>query len=168
MSVDATVAGASSDVYADVDAADAYVAEVASTGDASTWGDLTDGGKENFLKRATRIIDRYFYDGLGRYDTSTVTAGQQNGQALEFPRASDLDGLGDPYLIPEVVECCCAVALALATGTPEFTSGSDGSVKQLKAGAMTVDFDEGVEASSTDDIVRDLLSFRMVHGVRTV
>lgn len=166
MAVDATVAGASSDSYATLAEANAYVTEV---GGGAAWTDLADAAKENFLKRATRAIDRLPWAGW-KYDTATTTAGQPAGQRLAFPRAGDLDGNGDPYLAVEVVECCCAVALALAEGASE-SSSSDASVRRMKAGTVEIEFDTDtgeVTAQAVSDTIRDILGHRLASSVRMI
>lgn len=166
MALDVTVAGTSSDAYATIAQVDAYGAEVGS----STWSSLNGSSKESYIKRATRAIDRYHYQGW-KYDVLTVTAGQPRGQRLQFPREHDLDGVGDPYLPAEVVEACCAVAVALSEGATEGGGSGDAAIKRFKAGTVEVEFDVsegGVTALTTDEVVRDILGHRMASTVRTI
>lgn len=166
MALTTTVAGANSDAYATLAMVNAYATEVGDT----TWSGLSDAVKENYIKRATRLIDRYPWAGC-KYDVSTVTAGQEPGQRLQFPRDYDLDGNGDPFIGDEVEVCCGAVAIALANGASEYGgAGSDASVKRLRAGQVEVEFDTetgAVTAVTADDIVRDVLGHRLAHSVRT-
>lgn len=165
MALVVTVAGASSDSYASLAQADAYAVEV----DSSTWNALGDAAKENYLKRATRAIDRFHYSGW-KYDVETVTAGQPLGQRLQFPRHIDIDGAGSPYLPTEVVECCCAVAVALSEGASE--SSSDATVKRMKAGKVEIEFDtadgSSVTASTISETIRDILGHRMASSVGAI
>lgn len=165
MAVDTTVAGASAESYASIAESEEYATEVGNT----TWGDLSESAQENFLRRATRFIDRYRWADW-KYDHATVTAGQPLGQRLQFPRCIDVDGAGDPYLPAEVVECCCAVALALADGASE--TASEATVKRMKAGTVEIEFEtsdgSGATATTVDGTVRDLLGHRMATSARAV
>lgn len=96
MAIDATPAGAASDSYLTVAAADTLAA--ADLGRFATgWSAATTDQKERALKRATRDIDAVAGYVGDRYSTL---------QALLFPRSEDVNTAGSP-IIPRGVERAC-------------------------------------------------------------
>lgn len=87
MTIDATVAGATSDSYVTVAEADALAANDLGRA-AIDWTAATVDVKERALKRSAREIDAY----VGSTDPYADT------QALGYPRASDVDATGTAIL----------------------------------------------------------------------
>lgn len=95
MALDATPAGAASDSYLTVAAADAFAA--ADLGrHATAWAAASTDQKERALKRATRDLDSHIGTVFAQFDPDTP-------QALLFPRSRDTDTNGNP-VIPVVLK----------------------------------------------------------------
>lgn len=115
VSLDATLAGPSSNSYVSVATADAYFANLL---EFDAWDALSSDQKGRALISATEEIESLPFYGV-EYDTATP-------QALKFPRIfEDYDGLSMPS---EIVGAVCHLALDLHT---KFTAaGTTGSRRQ--------------------------------------
>jgi hypothetical protein len=105
MSINTTIGGATANSYVSVASADSYFSGRVN---ADSWNDISlntnstaaTTQKENLLKQSTREIDRGLrFQDQKYYD---VPLGNENYQALEFPRSSTLDDDGDRIIPDEV------------------------------------------------------------------
>jgi hypothetical protein len=106
MSINTEIGGATANSYVSVASADAYFdARI----NSSNWTDISlnttstaaTTAKESYLKQATREIDYNLRFQDAKYED--VPIGNENYQALEFPRRSNTDDNGDK-IIPEDVK----------------------------------------------------------------
>lgn len=156
MALTVTIAGASSDSYATLAEANAFLEELGGATDTA-WDALTDTQKESYLKRAARLIDQHVFRGY-KYDCSTATAGQAPGQALAFPRHFDLDGSGDEYVPTAVKHAQIEIAVHLMTDGQTVAAGSDHGIKSFTDGDLAVEFaDDSPGESAATRIVRQYL-----------
>jgi len=121
LTIDATVAGDSSNSYVDLTYADAYWADHYNTVKKAQWTALSNGQKNTALIQATRIIESVRFtlssggleSGLA-YDPnqgfilsivdSNELARSSVDQRLQFPRNLDYDSDTDVYSVPEGVK----------------------------------------------------------------
>lgn len=155
-----TVAGTTSNSYATVAEADAYLADRGAT----AWHDLAAETKVRKLIAAAKLLDRYPFDGY-RYDVSTSRVGGYPGQARSFPRSIDLDSDGDPFVPDEVKEAQSEVAFALATSRDSGLPSAP-SLKSFSVGSLSASFDSGdASGSQIDRIIRSVLGHRILSSV---
>jgi hypothetical protein len=98
--IDATIAGDSSNSYISLADADAYFATLL---DGADWAAFTTDKRERALISATAVIERLQLRGK-QYDRTTP-------QALHFPRATDYDAEGDCIIPPAIQNAQCEQAL---------------------------------------------------------
>lgn len=150
VSLDATLAGSSSNSYVSVATADAYFNNLL---EFDAWDALSDDQKGRALISATEEIEALSFYGI-EYDTATP-------QALKFPRVwEDEDGTRMP---PFIVAGTCHLALALYTRFS--TTGSRDSkrrqlqqdgVTSMRLGAMSETY--GKSGSSAADVLESFPS----------
>ena len=156
--LDTTAGGTTSNSYVTVAETDAYLAERK----ADAWQVLPTEERELKLIQATRLIDGFAYLGY-KEDTSTSVAGGREGQALQFPRATDTDYAGDVFIAPEVKQATYEVAWLL-TVNPDAALEQGPPLTSLKVGEVSAEFRGG--QSMIKKIVRQWLGDRMPATIR--
>lgn len=119
-----------SEAYVSVDEADALVDSEGIGRAADRWNDLVLTEKEKALRRASRDLDRY----KGRSGALYL-----EGQALLFPRAIDVDALGEPYVLNAVKRACVHQAIYLASNADLI----DDAAQRRARGLVTFQDDDG-------------------------
>lgn len=122
-----TIGGNSYDVYADVAAADLYLAADIQYG--TLWSNTTPDGKSAALVSATRYIDSKIWQG-------DKTSG---AQALDWPRSGITD-VSSVTVPQEVVDASILLAvMAVSDPTALSSSNTVNNVKVAKAGSASVE-----------------------------
>lgn len=141
-------------VYADLDAADEYMAGASHGAD---WRALTDDAdKARYLITATRTLDRQNWKGDKTSDT----------QELEWPRSdTGVDGVEDDTVPTEIIHASIELALLLVQGS-EFQSQrtTEQTIQMLKAGSVSLSYFRGAGGTPTrfplivHELIRDYIS----------
>jgi hypothetical protein len=143
MSINIEIGGATANSYVSVASADSYFSARVN---ASSWNDISNNTnatssttqKENLLKQATREIDRKLrFQDQKYYD---VPLGNDNYQALEFPRTSTLDDDGDRIIPDEVKFATYEQALWLQERGGKRTDANGSVINKQIIGDETLDY----------------------------
>ncbi len=102
---------------------------------------LATAAKENLLKQATREIDNTvrFFD--SKYNQGII--GQTSYQALEFPRSSNTNSDGNPYIIEEIQYATYEQALWLRERTGKRTNEDGATITPQTIGDDSYNYMKG-------------------------
>ena len=134
--------------YADIQDADKYNNAIV----GSTWFNLDDTTKAQYLVMASRKIDSYHY------------AGQplEQDQPLKFPRIMRNGTVSDDNLLTQL--CCQVAAYYLSNGTSSDSGSSSGellnNVESYQLADLHIKFksDATIDLTGLDDIIEDALA----------